>query len=336
MPVSIARSLERRAGRVARVAQWLIAAIVIGFAARELAQQWSDVAPALRSLRIDWLVVAASGALVLSTYLLLIEAWRRTLRVWSASVPFPNAARIWFVSNLGKYVPGKVWQIAAMGAMAQRDGVGPAAAIGSSLVVNLVNVIAGFAVIALTAGGEIASAVGVSGEPGSRGAAALTVLMITIGGVAALVITPFAVPRLASLAARVTGRSFVVPRVPASAIWIAAATTTLSWVLYGLAFGLFAHGVSRAATGNASSYIAVYTGSYLAGYLALFAPGGVGVREAVLVLAMPRFQLASAADAAVIAVASRLWLTVLEIVPGLLLLRRPWSTTAQADHSDDS
>jgi hypothetical protein len=328
--------LERRTGRFTRVAQWLIAAIVIGFAGRELARQWSDVAPALRSLRINWLFVAASGALVVSTYLLLIEAWRRTLRVWSASLPFPTAARIWFVSNLGKYVPGKVWQIAAMGALAQREGVGPPAAIGSSLVVNLVNVIAGFAVIALTAGGRIASAVGGSGEQGSGGAAVLTVLIVTIGGIAALFITPFAVPRLASLAGRVTGRSFAVPHVPTTALWIAAATTTTSWVLYGLAFALFAHGVSPAATGNASSYIAVYTGSYLAGYLALFAPGGVGVREAVLVLAMPRFQLASAADAAAIAVASRLWLTVLEIVPGLLLLRAPWATTAQVNHSDDS
>ena len=68
----------------------------------------------------------------------------------------------------------------------------------------------------------------------------------------------------------------------------------------------------------------------------MYAPGGVGVREAVLVLAMPRFQLASVADAAVIAVASRLWLTVLEIVPGVLLLRRPGALEAAADHSDDS
>src|SRR5688572_550907 len=335
MPVSIARSLERRTGRFTRVAQWLLAAIVIGFAARELARQWSDVAPALRNLRINWLFVAASGALVVSTYLLLIEAWRRTLRVWSASLPFPTAARIWFVSNLGKYVPGKVWQIAAMGALAQREGVGAAGAIGSSLVVNFVNVIAGFAVIALSAGGEIASAVGGSGEQGRGGGTALTVLIITIGGIAALFITPFAVPRLASLAGRVTGRSFVVPHVPANALWIAAATTTTSWVLYGLAFALFAHGVSPAATGNASSYIAVYTGSYLAGYLALFAPGGVGVREAVLVLAMPRFQLASAADAAVIAITSRLWLTVLEILPGLLLLRKRGVDGRPADNTDD-
>jgi len=135
-------------------------------------------------------------------------------------------------------------------------------------------------------------------------------------------LAPIVVPRLALLAGRVTGRTIAIPRVPARAIWLAAASTIASWLLYGLAFALFAHGVSPRATGNASSYIAVYTGSYLAGYLALFAPGGVGVREAVLVLAMPRFELASAADAAVIAITSRLWLTILEIVPGLLLFRR--------------
>ena len=89
------------------------------------------------------------------------------------------------------------------------------------------------------------------------------------------------------------------------------------------------------ATGNASAYIAVYTGSYLAGYLALFAPGGVGVREAALVLAMPRFQLASATDAAVIAITSRLWLTILEIVPGLLLFRGSSTQNARDQSAEE-
>ena len=319
--------MPRRTGNVARIAQWLLAAIVIGFAVREVARQWRDIAPALRGLHLEWASVLASGVLVVVTYLLLIEAWRTTLRVWSESLPFAVAARIWFVSNLGKYVPGKVWQIAAMGAMAQRGGVSATAAIGSSLVVNLVSVIAGFAVIAVTAGGRIASAVGTGASaPGSR-TAEITVLVIAVAGAAALLLAPVVVPRLALLAARVTGRAISVPRVPPRAIWVAAGATTMSWLLYGIAFALFARGVSPGATGNASSYIAVYTGSYLAGYLALFAPGGVGVREAVLVLAMPRFQLASAADAAVIAITSRLWLTVLEIVPALLLMRRPGPKT---------
>jgi len=121
--------LASRKGRITLVAQWLLAAVVIGFAVRELARQWESLAPALAGVRLEWGRILASGALVLATYLLLIEAWRSTLRAWSQSLPFATAARIWFVSNLGKYVPGRVWQIAAMGAMAQRAGVSPAAAI---------------------------------------------------------------------------------------------------------------------------------------------------------------------------------------------------------------
>ena len=329
--------MAARKGRVTLVAQWLLAAVVIGFAARELAQQWEGMSPALAGVRLDWRRIVASGALVLATYLLLIEAWRSTLRAWSQAIAFPEAARIWFVSNLGKYVPGRVWQIAAMGAMAQRSGVSATAAIGSSLVVNLVSIIAGFAVIAATAGGKIANVVGLDPAGDGSHQVEIAVVGIVIVGAAALALAPFAIPRLVALVGRVTGRPITVPRVPPRAIWIATASTVASWLLYGLAFAWFARGVAPGATGNAWSYIAVYTGSYLAGYLALFVPGGVGVREAALVVAMPRFQLASATDAAVIAITSRLWLTVLEILPGLLLLRRRGGVeTRDADHTDDS
>jgi hypothetical protein len=313
--------LARRKGRFSLVAQWLVAAVVIGFAARELANQWQGVAPALHGLRLDWLRVVASGALVVATYLILIEAWRATLRVWSESLPFATAARIWFVSNLGKYVPGKVWQIAAMGALAQKSGVSATAAIGSSLLVNLVSVLAGFAVIAATAAGRVGAVVGAEMSGGGERSAQVMILGVVIAGGVALALAPVAVPRLVALAGRITGRPLAIPRVPPAAVWVAAVSTVASWLLYGIAFSLFAHGITPRATGNASSYIAVYTGSYLAGYLALFAPGGVGIREAAMVIAMPRFGLASAADAAVIAITSRLWLTILEILPGLLLFR---------------
>jgi hypothetical protein len=313
--------LAPRKSKVSLVAQWLIAAALIGYAARALVRQWSEVGPALRDLRLDWPPVLLSGVVVVATYLILVEAWRATLRVWNESLPYSTAARIWFVSNLGKYVPGKVWQIAAMGLMAQRSGVSAAAAVGSALVVNLVSIIAGFAVIAVTAAGNVGALLDPRSSSLSPRSAELIAVAVAVLGAVALLVAPVAIPRLASLAGRVTGRRIAIPRVPPRAIWLAAASTVAGWALYGIAFSLFAHGVTPRATGNALSYIAVYTGSYLAGYLALFVPGGVGVREAALVIAMPRFELASAADAAIIAITSRLWLTVLEILPGLLLMR---------------
>src|SRR5512145_3177321 len=78
---SIARSLARWHGsRLAVIAQWLVAAAVIGFAGRELARQWRELGPAIAGLDPSWVLVMASGAIVLVTYLILIEAWRATLR----------------------------------------------------------------------------------------------------------------------------------------------------------------------------------------------------------------------------------------------------------------
>ena len=94
----------------------------------------------------------------------------------------------------------------------------------------------------------------------------------------------------------------------------------LSWIAYGIAFQLFVVGVLGGAAGATSSYIAVYAASYIIGFLALFAPGGVVVRESALVAGMVRLGLASQADAFAVAVASRLWLTVVELLPGFIAL----------------
>lgn len=288
---------------------------------REVARQWDDVSVTLAAIEPRWGRLAASSVTVLATYGLLIQAWRLTLGAWDARLPFATAARIWFVSNLGRYVPGKVWQIVAMGALAQRERVAAGAAVGSSLIVNVVNLIAGFAVILCTGAREIATAIATGGGASERAVQA-TIVAIAVAGVLALAVAPVAVPWGARAVMRLTRRTFPLPHVPARAVWLTAASTAAAWVLYGVAFALFATGITTRAAGTVPAYTAVYTGSYLAGYLALAVPGGIGVREGVLVLAMPRFGLASETDAMVVAVTSRLWLTLLEIAPALVFLAR--------------
>src|SRR5206468_8533406 len=86
-----------------RVAQYALAVAFIVYAAKSLWQQWRDasVAQLNVAVRPAWLLL--SSLLVLATYLLLVEIWRRVLRRFDAHVPFGSAARVWFVSNLGKY-----------------------------------------------------------------------------------------------------------------------------------------------------------------------------------------------------------------------------------------
>lgn len=291
--------------RLWKVVQALAVVAVLVYVVRRLRQQWGDLSTLPRTIHVDWTLVALSGGVVLVSYAVLIWTWQRTVRAWGEDLSFPDGARIWFVSNLGRYVPGKVWQIGAMGVMAQRVGVSPVAAVGSSLVVSIVNVITGVAV---------ATACGA----GSLGAPAWTVPLTVVLSVG-VVATPWILPQAARLLGRLLRRDIVAPRLPPSAVWFAAGGCAVAWLLYGAAFRLLHVGL-LGPTGDLLRSTAAFTGSYIIGFLFLFAPGGIGVREATLQDLLGRLGIASGADAWLVVLASRAWLTILEIVPGLLFL----------------
>ena len=67
--------------------------------------------------------------------------------------------------------------------------------------------------------------------------------------------------------------------------------------------------------------VAVFTASYLAGFLALFAPGGLGVRESVFILMLQGPVGPAAATA--LALASRVLLTITEFGAAVPFLAFP-------------
>jgi uncharacterized membrane protein YbhN (UPF0104 family) len=91
-------------------------------------------------------------------------------------------------------------------------------------------------------------------------------------------------------------------------------------LFYGVAFQLFVRGLLGSAPGEMSSYIAVYTAAYILGFISPIAPAGLGVREFTLAAFMTQLGLANEADAALVAIAARLWLTIVELVPSGLYI----------------
>lgn len=295
----------------ARMLQAAIGITVLVYAVRALRKQWSTSSVDLGQLHPNWLWIGISGVLFLLTYAVLIEMWREVLRGWGARLGFWVAARIWTISNLGRYVPGKVVQIGAMGVMSERAGVSPVAATGSAILNVVVNLIAGFMVVAVF-GWPLLQLQAVGG--------ARTALLFVLVCVAALVLLPLVLPPTFRVLSRVTGRNLNIGALPRVAILISLVGNVVAWLLYGAAFAIFARGVSGSSQGPITAYVAVYALSYLVGYLVLFAPAGAGFREAAMIALLPAAHLADPAQAAVLAVTSRLWLTALEIAPGALFL----------------
>jgi len=285
--------------------------LVLFFVGRTLVDQWIAFRATPLVAYPHWSGIALSGAMVLAVYALLVQTWRVLLAEAGESLPFMRAAGIWSISNLWRYVPGKLWQIGAMSGLARRENVSAAAAAGSALLSTVLNIATGLALV-LVLGWRWLDLISAN----ARTAAIALIVIATIG----LITLPFVLTRFGAWVARISGRDVQLGAPPARTIVVATIGNLVAWLLYGLAFAWFVRGVIGDAPGATWQYVAVYTASYVVGYLFLFLPGGIGPREGVMVLLLTGLHLNTPKQALLIAVASRVWLTVLEIVPGLLFL----------------
>jgi len=96
----------------------LVAVAAFGWA---LKGQWADIIEQLKrqhpAVVVTALLVALLG--VFMSFLL----WRGTLRVLGSTLPRRPAARLFFVTQLGKYLPGAVWPVLAQMRMGRSLGV---------------------------------------------------------------------------------------------------------------------------------------------------------------------------------------------------------------------
>lgn len=279
---------------------------LVGWALWYLGRQWEAARDELAQLEPRLGLLALSGLLVFAAHAILVESWRTILASWQARLRFLDAARIWSVSNLGRYVPGKVWQISAMAMMARERGVAGVAAGGSAILSTLVALASGFAVVAVT-GSQVLRSV-----PTWAG------IGIALAG-ASVMLAPPLIPRASRLAQRLTGRAIELPRISNGAMWAAAALSAMAWCVLGAAFHLLSIGLLGDTRGSLAFSIGAFTGSYLIGFVVLIAPAGVGPREVSMAAALRAVGFPPG-ETVVLVLASRLWLTVLEILPALLFL----------------
>ena len=287
---------------------------MLWYVAVKLVEQWRKFRGTPLEVHPRWGFIAVSCVVVLATYSVLIETWRRMVIAWGEQLAFSDAASIWFVSTLVRYVPGNtVVQVGAFAELARRRRVAPATAAGAAAINTVVAIATGF-VVALLAGWR-------SIERLSHGNSVLY-LAAAIVLLAGSLLLPTIMPALLRGIRRVTGRSLPIGILPRRAVYQSLGGNVIAWGLYGVAFQLFSYGVLGTTRGTTLDYIAVWAASYVIGYLALAMPAGIGARDGAQAAALTMLGLATAEQGITVAVTARLWLTVLELVPALIYLAR--------------
>lgn len=280
----------------------LLVAAAVWYLADAIAGSW-------RELReFDWSVaplrLAASVAAHVAVLAWGVWVWGRVLaRFEHPPVGLRTLQRIWFLSNLARYVPGKVFQFVAVAQLSRAAGLSGPVLLTSMLVQTGLALLAAVVVSAWTLGGLLFP--GVSSLWPGVAATAAGVLLVHPGLLNAVLA---AIPRLL--------RREVIRWNGGWGDGVALlGLSVVSWLLYGGAYHLFVASLAAVPPGLLPALTGVNALSFVAGYASPL-PGGAGLREVAMAGLLQPYLPAGVA--AVLAIAARLWTIAAELLGGAL------------------
>lgn len=283
---------------MSRVGRPLIAGVLLAAVVWAAVRQWPDVRDTIAALQLPYLLlslVLAMGGMVCN-----VLAFNAVLEALDTRVRPVEACRCYLVGQLGKYLPGSVWAFVLQMELAKKAGV------------PRVN---GFCATIVTLGLSIASAliIGLIGLP----------QLLAVGGIAPwaiLVLLPVAVicalppvlTRLLNLLLRLMRRRSLPHPLGWTQIGKALLWTAAAWAMFGTHLWLLTSSTAGSGLAGWVSSLGVFALAMTAGSLALVAPSGIGVREAIIVAALAPFVPVGVALG--LALASRLVFTVADLL----------------------
>jgi uncharacterized membrane protein YbhN (UPF0104 family) len=249
--------------------------------------------------RPDPLKLIASALLLSASFALTPWGWIRICRAMGSKIPSGELSSAWYTSQLGRYIPGKVWLFAGRAGFLKSRGMTPGRAAATTVYelffsmasVGFISAIAVLLSPDMLSGGTARAAAAFAG--GSM------LLLPMLHPVQKLVCKRKGIPHETLPSG---GTALVV-----TGIFI------LLWLARGGALYLLLSGVGIEPLDLVRSLAAAPL-SWLAGYIVIFVPGGIGVREAAAAaLAAPE----TIAPAAAAIAGQRIFMALAELVLAL-------------------
>lgn len=299
---------------IQRVAQIVILSASIGFLVLQLAQNASRVRNEIRDL--EWIIFALATWLLILAWGLLAQPTYLALKNHTISLSYAEALGVFNISQVVKYLPGGLWALPGRMVLYQRR---------YKLSVKLALFLVLWETFALLAGAILVGSLALSGRIppflrlGWLGLLMASLLAVQFGG------QPLhirAIRRFPPIA-RFFQNDLAGAGLTAGTRWTMMLATTLFWLMAGISFHLLIIAIT-----HSSAHLhwwqstGIYSLAWAIGFLVIFMPAGIGVREGTLVFLLKPFLTDS--EAILTALLARMWWTLAEafwIVVALWLIR---------------
>lgn len=310
--------LTRVAG--SRSVRWGFIALALALAGYALARDWAPVRGALANLGF-W---AVAGALlsVLLAYAVTVQVWRLLLASLGSPLPYPAAAKVLLVGQIGKYVPGSIWPVLASMELGRAHQVPRSRSASASILQMLISLITGLLTALVTlpfVAGPMPYRWALLGAPILLVLLYPRVLNALIGRVLRMVRQPpLDQPLTVSTLLRAMTWSFG------------------SWICYGLQIWILATRLGAPPGKAALVALGGFAFAWSVGFIVVFAPAGAGVRDVLLLVSLS--PVLGTADGTAVVLVSRLATTVADLVSAAVAtrsVRRPPSSVSDGGVGPD-
>lgn len=266
------------------------------------------------TFQVRWIWLIPSFGMMLFYRSLYIYPFAALLNgVAQKQVSFRTAFTLFHLANITRYLPGRIWGVVRLLSLSQQFGLSKTATGGSlTLHVGIETVLGGLFAMSLVFSTQIRGTIQIVLEKVSGHAVLLIIAIIGfVVGVA------FIIPFLSTHAHRFlrtlrqTGEPLL--QKSFSRQWVAIPTGhILLWICQGLAFFLFVKSFTPVGWEHAGILAACYAFAWIIGFLSFLTPGGLGIREGLLVVLLSNYMPAS--QATLVSLLCRVWMLSAECV----------------------
>lgn len=290
--------------RVRTLLQAALVLIILFFWGKALARSWDELAA--YPWRLDWPWLLGSMALLLAQMLLLATIWQRALVLMGTPAPWRLAASLWLKTQIARYLPGGVWDVAGRLALGYEEGLsvrGMSASVGLEMGLQVLSASLFLLLVPFLRAGTAVSG--------------YLPLVMALAAAALIVLLPPVFSRLVNFGLRTLRRPPLAMQLTYGNLLLLFAARVVGHLMLGAGFVMFARGVTANITWlEAPAMAASYVGAWLVGYLALVVPMGIGVREGVLALLLQG--LFPFAVLSALALGYRTWLLFRDLISAVI------------------
>jgi glycosyltransferase 2 family protein len=287
----------------------IVVVICLSFLVRTIALNWTQLKTYPWQFRV--LPLTASILIQIGAAFLWATVWRQMAVRSGSPIGWKQGVGVHLLSNLAKYIPGSIWSYVSRGYLGREHGL-TAMSVGVSAVWEIGIAIVASLLLVLTV------------MPTYQRILPRQTFVVILAGatVSLLLLMPPVFSRwMGWLRRRMPKAEPLDFRWRDLGFYLLAALTT--HVLVGTAFFLFVVSFVQVEAQYWWSFVVGWSFAATAGLVAVFAPYGLGVKEGLLALFLQPFM--PPGTAALLALASRLWVVGVEILlagMALLLLRK--------------